>query len=138
MCRGPQLHLKKKKNLIFFLRNLLSKQQHYDWGLRALKTILGSCGNLFKENRKRKSNDRFTEMELSVEAIRLNTLSKLTFKDSSLLDNIIKDVFTEVKFIGSDFDKLKNALHSSCEELGLQLNKDQVHLIPFAPTDNFN
>ena len=34
--------------LFFPLRELLSFQQHYDWGLRALKTILKGCGNLLQ------------------------------------------------------------------------------------------
>ena len=29
-------------------RELLTPQQHYDWGLRALKTILKGCGNLLQ------------------------------------------------------------------------------------------
>lgn len=33
-------------------RELLTPQQHYDWGLRALKTILRGCGNLLQNARK--------------------------------------------------------------------------------------
>lgn len=38
-----------------YFRELLSQQQHYDWGLRALKTVLKSCGDqlhLAKHNSK--------------------------------------------------------------------------------------
>jgi len=33
-------------------RELLTPQQHYDWGLRALKTILRGCGNLLQTARR--------------------------------------------------------------------------------------
>lgn len=65
-------------------------------------------------------------MEVAVEAVRLNTLSKLTFKDSVLFDKIVEDVFVGVKFIGSDFDEITAALKSSYEDLGLQYNEIQV------------
>ncbi len=37
-------------------RELLTPQQHYDWGLRALKTILRGCGTLL-QNVKRNLKD---------------------------------------------------------------------------------
>jgi len=38
-------------------RELLTYQQHYDWGLRALKTILKGCGSLLQINRKNLPED---------------------------------------------------------------------------------
>ncbi len=32
-------------------RELLSPQQHYDWGLRALKTVLKGCGSLLAKEK---------------------------------------------------------------------------------------
>lgn len=37
---------RKITSLFLLCRQLLSPQQHYDWGLRALKTILGVAGLL--------------------------------------------------------------------------------------------
>ena len=37
---------------IVFRRELLTPQQHYDWGLRALKTILRGCGSLLQNVKK--------------------------------------------------------------------------------------
>jgi dynein heavy chain 2 len=43
---------RKLVSLFTLSRQLLSAQQHYDWGLRALKTVLKSCGSLLKTSKK--------------------------------------------------------------------------------------
>lgn len=35
-----------------YLRELLTPQQHYDWGLRALKTVLRGSGGLLRQLKK--------------------------------------------------------------------------------------
>jgi dynein heavy chain 2 len=37
---------RKVVSLYSLSRELLSPQQHYDWGLRPLKTVLRACGHL--------------------------------------------------------------------------------------------
>ena len=39
-------------DFLLFNRDVLSKQQHYEWGLRALKTILRGCGSLLQKEKK--------------------------------------------------------------------------------------
>ena len=39
---------RKVVSLFSLSRELLSPQQHYDWGLRALKTVLRACGHLLQ------------------------------------------------------------------------------------------
>lgn len=39
-------------------RELLTPQQHYDWGLRALKTVLKACGSLLQQQRRSHEKDK--------------------------------------------------------------------------------
>lgn len=43
-------------------RSLLSSQQHYDWGLRAIKTVLGGCRNIMANERKTDENQIIIEV----------------------------------------------------------------------------
>lgn len=47
--------------------------------------------------------DLDAEYTIVVQALRLNTLSKLTFYDSQRFDALVKDVFPDVKFQGKVF-----------------------------------
>lgn len=78
-------------------RQLLSPQQHYDWGLRALKAVLNSGGRLIQSYKSQ--GDQITsqqEYEILIKAVRVNTLSKLTFGDTSKFLALIGDVFPGV------------------------------------------
>ena len=79
-------------------RKLLSAQQHYDWGLRALKAVLNSGGRLIQNYKVQGIQvTRELEYEILIKAVRVNTLSKLTFGDTSRFLALIGDVFPGVK-----------------------------------------
>ena len=81
-------------SLFMLSKELLSPQQHYDWGLRALKAVLNTGGKMI-QNAKR-SGGKLTpdaELELLIKAVRINTLSKLTFIDAERFLALISDVF---------------------------------------------
>uniref|UniRef100_A0A8C4HFM7 Cytoplasmic dynein 2 heavy chain 1 n=1 Tax=Dicentrarchus labrax TaxID=13489 RepID=A0A8C4HFM7_DICLA len=101
-------------------RELLTPQQHYDWGLRALKTVLKACGSLLQQQR------RIQESSLVVQALRLNTMSKLTFADSSRFDALVKDVFSGVNFTDVEDQILMQALEQVYKEARLELIPSQL------------
>lgn len=79
-------------------RQLLSAQQHYDWGLRALKAVLNSGGRLIQNYKVHGTHvTPELEYEILIKAVRVNTLSKLTFGDTAKFLALIGDVFPGVK-----------------------------------------
>ena len=108
-------------------RQLLTKQQHYDWGLRALKTILLISGKLIQMEKKSNPNvDLKTEMELVIKAVRLNTLAKLTYADSVRFEALIKDIFPGSSVEDAVYADLEAAIKDSLAELKLDLLPSQV------------
>lgn len=61
-----------------------------------------------------------------VQALRLNTMSKLTFADSSRFDALVKDVFSGVNFTDVEDQILMNALEQVYKEARLELIPSQV------------
>ena len=69
------------------------------------------------------------ETEIVVQALRLNTLSKLTFADSKRFDSLIRDVFPGVQFKGVEQEQLVEALKQSAQEMHLEIINSQVSTI---------
>ncbi|ETO29681.1 cytoplasmic dynein heavy chain 1b, partial [Reticulomyxa filosa] len=66
-------------------QQLLTPQKHYDWGLRAIKTVLNSSGKMLREAKAAAADTsdhkvpEAREMRALLSALRGNTLAKLTF-----------------------------------------------------------
>lgn len=89
-------------------KQLLSRQLHYDWGLRALKTILTVAGRLVFEE---KDNvNEAIESEILIKALRINTISKLTFTDMLKFNVLVEDVFPGVSIKDIIYDKITAAV----------------------------
>ena len=69
------------------------------------------------------------ESEIVVQALRLNTLSKLTFSDSTRFDALIRDVFLDVAFNNEGYEDLKKAIRDSYQELELKINENQIRKV---------
>lgn len=80
--------LAKKMTVLYKLsKEQLSKQHHYDFGLRALKSVLVMAGSL-----KRDSSDMSEEVVL-MRALRDMNLPKFVFDDVPLFLGLINDLF---------------------------------------------
>ena len=66
------------------------------------------------------------EAKLVVQALRINTLSKLTFSDCARFNALMKDVFPGIEFKDIEYEELAEAIRSVCEEANLRVNEIQV------------
>ena len=71
--------------------------------------------------------DSGVEYRIVVQALRLNTLSKLTFADSKRFDSLVKDVFPGVPFRDVEYVELEAALREACVEQNLVVIDAQVN-----------
>ncbi|KAA0149393.1 hypothetical protein FNF29_05946 [Cafeteria roenbergensis] len=93
--RGARALGRKIASLFGLSRQLLTQQQHYDWGLRAMKTCLNTSGSLLAAARTAGGieDDSAAEASALIQAIRVNTLSKLTAADARRFAGLMRDVF---------------------------------------------
>ncbi|XP_018494643.2 dynein heavy chain, cytoplasmic [Galendromus occidentalis] len=112
----------------------LSNQSHYDFGLRALKSVLVSAGNI-KRDRIQKIKDsrrddgdaveesqiaeKLPEQEILIQSVCETMVPKLVAEDIPLLSSLMSDVFPGVQYQRAEMEKLKNHIHKVCREMYL-------------------
>ncbi|TPX70937.1 hypothetical protein SpCBS45565_g01524 [Spizellomyces sp. 'palustris'] len=126
--RGQELG-SKVVSVFTLCKQLLSRQQHYDWGLRPLKAVLAFAGHLLHEEKRRQVVDSKREAAIIVKALRVNTLSKLTFADGQRFDALMNDIFPDVSPEDVTYEELAKAVKETYDELNLVYIESQVEKI---------
>ena len=97
----------------------LSKQPHYDFGLRALKSVLVSSGGL-KRSRLvapgAESIDAVVEPQIIVQSVRETIAPKLVRQDALKMEAIEQEAFPGVKYVPASLEKLREALREVVKE----------------------
>ncbi|XP_078516318.1 cytoplasmic dynein 1 heavy chain 1 [Lissotriton helveticus] len=112
----------------------LSSQSHYDFGLRALKSVLVSAGNVKRERIqriKREKNERgevvdegeiaenLPEQEILIQSVCETMVPKLVAEDIPLLFSLLSDVFPGVQYHRGEMTALREELKKVCQEMYL-------------------
>lgn len=141
--------LARKVVSIFTLSNeLLSKCQHYEWGLRPLKTVLNTGGSLLQKMMAERAAaptgagvagaagsgggvvalSPEEEREVLIKAIRVNTLSKLTYEDSQRFLGLMADVFPGARSEDVRSAQLEAAIREvmASKAFGLEFDEGQL------------
>ncbi|XP_049595492.1 cytoplasmic dynein 1 heavy chain 1 [Syngnathus scovelli] len=112
----------------------LSSQSHYDFGLRALKSVLISAGNVKRERIQRIKREKLErgevvdendiaenlpEQEILIQSVCETMVPKLVAEDIPLLFSLLSDVFPGVQYMRGEMTALREELKKVCKEMYL-------------------
>uniref|UniRef100_A0A7S1KLW9 AAA+ ATPase domain-containing protein n=2 Tax=Percolomonas cosmopolitus TaxID=63605 RepID=A0A7S1KLW9_9EUKA len=96
----------------------LSKQIHYDFGLRNILSVLRTCGSVLRGNKD------MSESKVLMRVLRDMNISKMVDEDSILFLELIKDLFPGEKVKDSAYPDMQKHIAAILEEKGLTNHPD--------------
>uniref|UniRef100_A0AAV2MDL9 AAA+ ATPase domain-containing protein n=1 Tax=Knipowitschia caucasica TaxID=637954 RepID=A0AAV2MDL9_KNICA len=112
--RSAKILARKFITLYSLCKELLSKQDHYDWGLRAVKSVLVVAGTL-----KRRDYTR-PEDQVLMRALRDFNMPKIVTEDISIFLGLLSDLFPRLDVERERDLEFEKSIRSSILELRLQ------------------
>jgi len=104
--------------LYSLLSELLSKQEHYDWGLRAVKSVLVVAGSF------KRAEPDMQEEAILMRALRDFNTPKIVKVDDPIFFGLLGDLFPGIDPPRALDEELETAVSASCAALGLNGDDD--------------
>lgn len=103
----------------------LSKQDHYDFGLRTIKAVLSMAGQIKKsflmEHAEKIVNlTEIEESQILMQALYDTNLPKFLRDDVFLFKNIMNDLFPQMTKLNKNQDAIEKAIHAATRDLNYQ------------------
>ena len=95
------------------LKDLLSKQEHYDWGLRAIKSVLVVAGQL------KRADPESQEAEVLMRALRDFNIPKIVKVDEIIFFGLLGDLFPGLDPPRQVDKELEGCVVKACDSLAL-------------------
>lgn len=101
----------------------LSQQKHYDFGMRAVKSVLVMAGQVKREN------PELSEDKILIRAMRDSNIPKFLQDDIPLFDAIVMDLFPGIELPKVTYEELLEALKKNCAQHSLAIDEKQFEKI---------
>ncbi|KAK6731031.1 hypothetical protein RB195_007476 [Necator americanus] len=108
--------------LFILCKEQLSAQCHYDFGLRALKYVLVSAGNVKRDKLAKigaAALEDVAEQQMLIQSVCETLVPKLVSEDIALLFSLLSDVFPSVHYTPNQMIELRQHIAQVCDELML-------------------
>ncbi|CAP31232.1 Protein CBR-DHC-1 [Caenorhabditis briggsae] len=105
--------------LFILCKEQLSAQCHYDFGLRALKYVLVSAGNIKRDKLDKMGSaalEDIAEQQMLIQSVCETLVPKLVNEDIALLFSLLSDVFPGIHYTANQMKELRQQLSTVCNE----------------------